>query len=111
MHTNEKTNDKRESAETFAGGFCRGMQAWMKMPDCCAGMPATEDCRSMMSKGMKVCRWFPLIPIIVGIGLFVLGYYLNTEIARVLCMVAGGFLALFGLMGLIMAGRMRKMCC
>ncbi|UCD49475.1 MAG: hypothetical protein JSW27_18320 [Phycisphaerales bacterium] len=111
MHTNEKTEDTQEPTETFPPKFCRGMLPPKGIPDCCTGMTATDDCCSMMSKGMKVCRWFPLIPILAGIGLFVLGYHLNAEVARVLCMVAGGTLALFGLLGLMMAGRMKRMCC
>jgi len=111
MDTNEKTNDKQEPSETFPPMFCCGMQPPKGMPDCWKGMAASEDCCSMMSQGMKACRWFPLIPIIAGIGLFILGYYLNTEIARVFCMLAGGALALLGLMGLLMAGWMKKKCC
>lgn len=111
MQPNDKSNEQQQRAETFPPMFCRGMRPPPGMPDCCAGMVATDDCRTMMSKGMRACRWFPLIPMIAGIGLFILGYYLNAELARVLCMVAGGTLALCGLLGLMMAGRMKKMCC
>jgi len=98
MQPNDKSNEQQQHSEMFPPKFCRGMRPPQGMPDCCAGMVATEDCRTMMSRGMKACRWFPLIPMVAGIG-------------RVLCMVAGGTLALCGLLGLMMAGRMRKMCC
>jgi len=111
MHTNEKPKDKREPTDTFPPMFCRGMWPPKGMPDCWAGMAAVGERRSMMGRAMKACRWFLLIPIVSGIGLFVLGYYLNTEIARVLCMVAGGSMALFGLLALTLAGRMTRMCC
>ena len=110
MHTNDKTSAKQESAETFGSMSCPGMWPQMGMSGWCTGMAATDDCRPMMSRGMKACRWFPLIPIVAGFGLFILGYSLHTEIARVLCMVAGGGLALCGLLGLLLAGRMKRMC-
>jgi len=71
----------------------------------------SDDGRSMMGKGMKVCRWFPLIPVVFGIALLLLGYYLNAETTRVLWMVTAGSVALLGVLGFVMAGRMKNFCC
>ena len=111
MQTNEKTNDRRESAERLVNMFCCGTRGRKEMPDCCKSMWESDDCRSMMGKGMNVCRWFPLIPVIIGIALFLLGYYVNAEVTRVMLMLLAGSLALLGVLGLIMAGWMKKMCC
>jgi hypothetical protein len=65
----------------------------------------------MMAGCMKMCRWFPLVPVILGITLLLLGYYLDASITRVLWMFAAGFIALLGFLGLILAEKMKKMCC
>ena len=64
------------------------------MEKCCEGMSGTDDCSSMMSECMKGCRWFPLMPLIVGIVFFMLGYYLDAEITRILWMIFAGLLKL-----------------
>ena len=60
---------------------------------------------------MKRCRWFPIIPVILGITLLLLGYYLDAEITRILWMIAAAFVILMGTFALLMMGKMKKMCC
>ena len=81
------------------------------MPGCCKSMFGTGDGSSMMDKCMRMCRWFPLVPVILGISLLLVGYYLDASTTRVLWMFAAGFIALMGFLGLIFAGTMKKMCC
>ena len=50
----------------------------------------------MMNKCMKGCRWFLLIPVVLGISVLLLGYYLDAEIVRVLWMVIAGLVILVG---------------
>jgi len=51
---------------------------------------------------MKACRWCPLIPIIFGVVLFLLGYYLDAEVVRLLWLIFTGFMVLMGVMMLVM---------
>jgi len=112
METQEKRNDEKKTMETWPTMSCCGTNtdSW-EMPGCCKSMFGTGDVNSMMDKCMRMCRWFPLVPIIFGISVLLLGYYLDTSTSRVLWMFIGGFIALMGLLGLILAGRMRRMCC
>ena len=90
--------------------FCEtGENRWKMremMNKCCEGMSENFDCRSMMVECMKGCRWFPFIPVIFGIVLFLLGYYLDAETTRILWMAASGFLILMGAFCLLMMSRM-----
>ena len=40
-----------------------------------------------MQACMKGCRWCPLVPVVLGIILFLLGYFQNAETVRVLWLV------------------------
>jgi len=112
MQTGEKTNDTQENVEKSGNTFCCGTGSGeRKMADCCESMPESHDCRSKISKMMKACRWFPMIPVMLGLGLFLLGYYVKPETAKVMWMFMAGALVLFGTFALLMAGRMKKICC
>ena len=112
MANEEKINNKNKSAEQCCDTSCWGGPGMPEMmAKCCGGMSGPGDSRSMMAGCMKMCRWFPLVPVILGIILFVLGYYLDASIIRVLWMLFAGFVAVMGTFGLILMGRMRKMCC
>lgn len=112
METEEKRDDEKKTVETWPAMFCCGTDTdpW-KMSDCCKSMFGTGDGSSMMDKCMRMCRWFLLVPVILGISILLLGYYLDTSTTRVLWMFVGGFIALMGLLGLILSGWMRRMCC
>lgn len=112
METQERRNDEKKAPETWPDLSCRTSDANpKKMADCCKSFFEASDCSSMMSKCRTMCRWFPLVPAILGIALLLLGYYLDTSITRVLWMLAAGFVALLGVLGLILAGNMKNMCC
>jgi hypothetical protein len=102
----EKSNDDK---------FCETSDDKWKMSEmmdkCCAGMNGTNDRRSMMAECMKKCRWFPLMPVIFGIVLLLLGYYLDAEIIRVLWMIGAGLLILLGTFCLLMMSVGKRICC
>ena len=102
METKENTsNDNR------CYGSTENKWNMSKMRENCRGnMSGTDDCSSMMRECMKGCRWFPLIPVILGILFLLLGYYLDAEITRILWMIAAGFLILMGTFCLLMMSKM-----
>ena len=112
MANEEQINNENKSSEK-----CRDTSFWGRpgmfeaMAGCCGGVSKSGDCRSMMTACMKMCRWFPLVPVIFGIAFLLLGYYLDASIIRVLWMLFAGFVVVMGTFGLILMGRMRKMCC
>ena len=112
METKETKNDEKKMTEIWPNRSCCGTDtgSW-KMPGCCKSMSDTGNFSSMMDRCMKMCRWFPLVPVIFGIAFLLLGYYLDAPIIKVLWMFVAGFIALMGILGLILAGRMMRMCC
>jgi len=68
--------------------------------------------RNMMSEMMNHCRknmrWFPLIPMTIGITLFLFGYFLEPEIVRVLFLTLTVIPVAMGIFGLVMMNTMRK---
>lgn len=46
--------------------------------------------------------WFPLAPIVIGLILFALGWYVNPEVTRVLWIIASGLIISMGAMMWIM---------
>lgn len=105
METKEERNNENKCCGTVKDKW---KMAEM-MDKCCESMRGTDGCSSMMSGCMKKCRWFPLIPVIFGIVLLLLGYYLNAEITRVLWMLAAGFLILMGTFCLLMMSKMVRL--
>ncbi len=55
-----------------------------------------------MMEMMKECRWCVLVPIMLGIIFFLVGYFLDAEIVRDLWLVFFGVIALMGIFGFIM---------
>ena len=107
MENEEKRNDENKFAEKYCDTSCCGGQGMSEaMAECCEGMSGPGDCSSMMAECMKKCRWFPLIPVIFGIVLLLLGYYLDAEITRILWMIAAGLLILMGTFCLLMMSKM-----
>ena len=110
MKTRERGNAESKTRENWPGMFWGPPEVDSGgTADCCAGVSAMCDCSSMMGRCPAMCRWFPLLPLILGIVLLGLGYYLDASITRFLWMFAAGFMALMGAAGLILAGGMRKM--
>jgi hypothetical protein len=56
----------------------------------------------MMKECMKGCRWCAFMPITFGAILFLLGYYLDAEIVRILWLIFTGFIVLMGIFMFIM---------
>jgi hypothetical protein len=78
---------------------------------CCESASGAGDCCSVMGKCKKKCRWFPLFPVMIGILLLLLGYYLNAEVTRILWMIVSGLIVLLGTGGLIVMSKVKAMCC
>jgi len=100
---------EKTSNENKCCGTVEDKQKMAEMMDkCCEGMSGTDDCSSMMSKCMKKCRWFPLIIVIVGIFLLLLGYYLDAKVIRILWMILSGLIILMGVLGFIVVSTIGK---
>ena len=67
---------------------------------------------NMMSEMMRHCttnmRWMPLFPLSIGVALFLLGYFLEPEIVRVLFLIMAAIPIIMGIFGLIIMNRMKK---
>ena len=64
-----------------------------------------EGMPSFMRNCSSMCRYFPLVPVIMGAGFLALGYFLSPESVRVLWMVGAGIAVVMGLFGLVVVGR------
>jgi hypothetical protein len=103
METEERMNGEKKAEKEWPNMSCCGTQgSHGTIPDCCKSITEADDCRSMMSKCMKGYGWFPLVPVVFGIALLLLGYYLDAEITRILWMVAAGLVILMGTLGAVM---------
>jgi hypothetical protein len=103
METKEKTNNQNKCCGTI-----EDKQEMTEMMDkCCEGMHESGDCGSKMEECMKRCRWFPLIPVIAGIFLLLMSYYLNAEVIRILWMTIAGLIIFLGIVGLIMVNKIK----
>ena len=101
METQDTGNEEETAAKKTPNNSCCEPSDAGAMPDCCKGTNEPEGPCSMMSKCMKGCRWFPLMPLTIGIGLFALGYFLDAEVVRVLWLVLSGIMILAGILGFI----------
>lgn len=107
MDNNETGKNQNEFVEKPWEEFCCPSRGDLNRAkeDLTGGRPG--GCCSAMGK----CRWFPMMPVALGIIMLLLGFYLDASITRVLWMSVAGCVALLGVLGLILAGRMKKMCC
>lgn len=111
MENEEKRKNEYKFTEKCWDASCFGGRGMPKMmAKCCEDMSGPGDSRSMMAGCMRMCRWFPLMPVILGILFLLLGYYLDAEITRILWMVAAGFFILMGTFCLLMMSKMIKIC-
>ena len=107
----QKNKEKNFEQQSPNSSCCQPQGESPQMPDCCNDMGNANNSSSKMPDCMKRCRWFPIIPVILGITLLLLGYYLDAEITRILWMIAAAFVILMGTFALLMMGKMKKMCC
>jgi hypothetical protein len=110
MENEEKRNDEKKFAERCCDTSCCEGLGKSKMAECCESAGG-DDYHSKMGDCMKGCRWFPLVPVVFGVILLLLGYYLDAEITRVLWMAVAGLTVLLGTFGLIMMSRIKGACC
>jgi hypothetical protein len=111
MEKKEKTNNEKEFKGWPNMSCCGAQSSQETIPDCCKSVEEDDNCRSMMNKCMKGCKWFPFIPVVLGIAFLMLGYFLNPEITRILWMIAAGFVILMGIFGLLMMSKIKQICC
>jgi hypothetical protein len=72
-----------------------------------------SETHAMMMKGcmrncMKGCKWCAMMPVTFGAILFLLGYYLDAEVVRILWLIFTGFMVLMGIFMLIMINAVLK---
>lgn len=101
------------------------------MRECCSGMSAAEKktvmrdvmphmmetmgdgsmrgtMGMMMGHCMRAFRWLPLIPLCIGVFLFLLGYFLSAEAVRILWLVLAAIPVILGVLGFLMMTAMSR---
>jgi hypothetical protein len=112
MVNEEKRNNESKFTEKCCDtSSCNRQGMFEAMAECCEGMSGPGDYRSMMAECMRKCRWFLLIPVIIGILLLLLGYVLDAEVTRILWMTAAGLVILMGAFGFLMMSLSKRTCC
>ncbi len=103
MANDKNINNENKSTEKCWDTSCFG---WRNMPEvmakCCEGMSRPGDCRFMMTQCMRRCRWFLLIPIVIGILLLLFGCVLEAEVTRIIWIAAAGFVVFMGVLCFLM---------
>ena len=113
MTTENETSHEQKQEE-----ICR------VMAECCGDMSAEEKQRMlndmmprmmkmmggggkggimgmMMKEFMRVFRWVPLVPIVIGAVLFALGYFLDSEALRILWLILAALPIVVGFVGFV----------
>jgi len=108
METKEQRNNEKEFRGWPNTSCCGPQRSRKTISDCCKSIGEDDNCRSMMNKCMEACRWFPFVPVVLGIALLMLGYFLNPEITRILWMIAAGSVAMMGVFGFVMMSKMKQ---
>ncbi len=107
-HEETKNKENRFTEKPPDTPCCCGPDMPGFFSQCCDGMKWPQDCMSMMAECMKKCRWFLLIPILLGVLFLLLGYFLDAEAARALWMTAAGVVIVIGAFGFLMMSLCRK---
>ena len=89
MNDQVKTDDETGAGDKGLGMSCCGPEGMTGMMERCCG-------------GMKGCRWFPLFPILLGVALFLVGYFLSAEVVRILWLIFAAIPIVMGVFGFIM---------
>ena len=63
---------------------------------------------TMMRHCMRSFRWFPLIPLGIGVVFLLLGYFLSAEAVRVLWLILSTIPIILGVLGLILTSTMMR---
>jgi hypothetical protein len=124
-------NDTRDSSTGTTGNDEKHEQMCRMMEQCCAEMSVDDKKKmmedmmprmmdmmgggrgvGMMGTMMKTCmrgfRWFPLIPITVGTALFLLGYFLDADVVRVLFLILAAMTVIMGIFAFFMMRTMMR---
>ena len=110
--------DKMEKICSVMRECCSGMSAADKkavMRDVMPHMMETMGDSSMrgtmgtmMGHCMRAFRWLPLVPLCIGVFLFLLGYFLSAEAVRVLWLVLAAIPVILGALGFLMMTAMSR---
>ncbi|MFC1765272.1 hypothetical protein ACFL6U_24770 [Planctomycetota bacterium] len=94
---------KSQDQEYSQARPCWGPEQWA---NCCQGFGSTDsdihsdtDMQQAMAKCFSCCRYFILVPIILGITFLLFGYYLSPDVIRALWMIGAGMAVGMGLFG------------
>jgi uncharacterized membrane protein len=60
------------------------------------------DMKAMMKGCLQRCKWCPLMPVLIGVIAFLLGYFLNAETVRILWLILSGAMVVMGLLCLFL---------
>ena len=97
---NKSENTDREQNQTKS---CWGPEHWANCCQCFGrkdpDFDSDTDMQHTMAKCFSCCRYFLLIPIILGITFLLFGYYLNPEVIRALWMIGAGMAVAMGMLG------------
>lgn len=111
MDNEKKQSNEQKSTESWWGTTCCGSQGSSEaFQSCCEEVRGAPDCRSMMDKCVKGCRWLPLVPVTIGVLFLLLGYCIDAEVIRVLWMILAGLTILVGAFVLLMMRLMIRAC-
>lgn len=59
------------------------------------------DMKEIMKGCLQRCRWCPLLPILLGTIAFLLGYFLDAAIVRIIWLILSGAMVVMGLLCLL----------
>lgn len=96
------TDEGRKEDKAQPG--CCGMSCCIPRGD--RGSGERTDMRDMMASCATHCRWFPLVPVVLGALFLLLGFCLAPEVIRGLWIVTAAVTIATGLLGLVIMGRM-----
>ncbi|MFC1765497.1 hypothetical protein ACFL6U_25925 [Planctomycetota bacterium] len=109
MNDSEKKSSQNQDHEPNQGRPGRGPEQWA---NCCHGIGKTDsgihsdiDMQHAMAKCFSCCRYFLLVPIVLGISFLLFGYYLSPDVIRSLWMIGAGVAVGMGLIGALVMRR------
>ncbi|MFC1765828.1 hypothetical protein ACFL6U_27595 [Planctomycetota bacterium] len=102
MNNSEKESQNQDQEKNQGKPWWES-ERWV---NCCQGIGNVDsnccsdtEMQQAMGNCFSCCRYLLLFPVILGIIFLLLGYYLNSEIIRVLWMISAGVVAGMGLFG------------
>jgi len=106
VHEQEKQSLGEEHKQ---GSPCWGPEQWA---ECCSDVSnagcacsSSKEWPDAMTSCFSYCRYFLLFPVILGIILLALGYYLSPEVIRAMWLVGAGMAVGMGLLAALVMRR------